>query len=187
MRTTCIKRHWNTRESPAYCGRFDLDERYTGLILHTLYLGTSWPLNRQRTTYLLGFDSLVENSKLGREAWYAAETISALSFIMADLNDLATDLHIWSSVEFATVESHDGYCGTSSIFPQKKNPSGLETIEHYVKAGVSYVILGTKAVKNPEFVADACRAGDVELAVKLLDEHIAGVCKTLFEHLPQSH
>ena len=34
----------------------------------------------------------------------------------------------------------------------------LETIEHYVKAGVSYVILGTKAVKNPEFVAEACRA-----------------------------
>ncbi|MCQ5167899.1 HisA/HisF-related TIM barrel protein, partial [Roseburia hominis] len=31
----------------------------------------------------------------------------------------------------------------------------LETIEHYVKAGVSYVILGTKAVKNPEFVAEA--------------------------------
>jgi phosphoribosylformimino-5-aminoimidazole carboxamide ribotide isomerase len=34
----------------------------------------------------------------------------------------------------------------------------LETIEHYVKAGVSYVILGTKAVKEPEFVAQACAA-----------------------------
>ena len=34
----------------------------------------------------------------------------------------------------------------------------LETIEHYVKAGVSYVIIGTKAVKEPEFVAEACRA-----------------------------
>nr|GFC52703.1 hypothetical protein [Tanacetum cinerariifolium] len=30
----------------------------------------------------------------------------------------------------------------------------LETIEHYVKAGVSYVIIGTKAVKEPEFVAE---------------------------------
>ena len=28
----------------------------------------------------------------------------------------------------------------------------LETIEHYVRAGVSYVIIGTKAVKEPEFV-----------------------------------
>ena len=34
----------------------------------------------------------------------------------------------------------------------------LETIEHYVKAGVSYVILGTKAVKDPAFVAQACAA-----------------------------
>jgi phosphoribosylformimino-5-aminoimidazole carboxamide ribotide isomerase len=34
----------------------------------------------------------------------------------------------------------------------------LATIEHYVKAGVSYVIIGTKAVKEPEFVTEACRA-----------------------------
>lgn len=34
----------------------------------------------------------------------------------------------------------------------------LETIEHYVRAGVSYVIIGTKAVKEPEFVAEACKA-----------------------------
>ncbi len=34
----------------------------------------------------------------------------------------------------------------------------LETIEHYVRAGVSYVIIGTKAVKEPAFVGEACRA-----------------------------
>ncbi|KAA1190392.1 1-(5-phosphoribosyl)-5-[(5-phosphoribosylamino)methylideneamino]imidazole-4-carboxamide isomerase [Pseudohalioglobus sediminis] len=34
----------------------------------------------------------------------------------------------------------------------------LETIEHYVRAGVGFVIIGTKAVKEPEFVAEACRA-----------------------------
>jgi len=34
----------------------------------------------------------------------------------------------------------------------------LETIEHYIKAGVSYIIIGTKAVKEPEFVAQACSA-----------------------------
>jgi len=90
--------------------------------------GTSWPLNRARTTDLLGFDDQVENSKLGREAFDAADAIGALSFVMADLNDLATDLHIWSSSEFGLVECDDSYCGTSSIFPQKKNPVALETI-----------------------------------------------------------
>jgi phosphoribosylformimino-5-aminoimidazole carboxamide ribotide isomerase len=34
----------------------------------------------------------------------------------------------------------------------------LETIEHYISAGVSYVIIGTMAVKQPEFVGRACRA-----------------------------
>ncbi|RLA47443.1 MAG: 1-(5-phosphoribosyl)-5-[(5-phosphoribosylamino)methylideneamino]imidazole-4-carboxamide isomerase [Gammaproteobacteria bacterium] len=34
----------------------------------------------------------------------------------------------------------------------------LETIEHYVRAGVDYVIIGTKAVKEPAFVAAACAA-----------------------------
>lgn len=33
-----------------------------------------------------------------------------------------------------------------------------ETIEHYLAAGVSYVILGTKAVKEPNFVGEMCRA-----------------------------
>ncbi len=32
----------------------------------------------------------------------------------------------------------------------------FDTIEHYLKAGVSYVIIGTKAVKEPEFVEQAC-------------------------------
>ena len=32
-----------------------------------------------------------------------------------------------------------------------------ETIEYYLQAGVQYVIIGTKAVKEPEFVTDMCR------------------------------
>lgn len=34
----------------------------------------------------------------------------------------------------------------------------LQTIEAYLKAGVRYVIIGTQAVKNPAFVAEACKA-----------------------------
>ena len=34
----------------------------------------------------------------------------------------------------------------------------LQTIEAYVRSGVSYVIIGTRAVKEPEFVAEACNA-----------------------------
>lgn len=41
----------------------------------------------------------------------------------------------------------------------------LETIKHYLDAGVTYVIIGTKAVKEPEFVKQAC---DAFLAILLL-------------------
>jgi phosphoribosylformimino-5-aminoimidazole carboxamide ribotide isomerase len=43
----------------------------------------------------------------------------------------------------------------------------LETIEHYVQAGVSYVIIGTMAVKEPAFVAEACRAFPGKIIVGL--------------------
>lgn len=51
----------------------------------------------------------------------------------------------------------------------------LETIEHYVRAGVSYVIIGTKAVKEPEFVSEACKAfpGKVIVGLDAKDGFVA--------------
>lgn len=51
----------------------------------------------------------------------------------------------------------------------------LETIEHYVKAGVSYVIIGTKAVKEPAFVKEACQAfpGKVIVGLDAQDGFVA--------------
>ncbi len=43
----------------------------------------------------------------------------------------------------------------------------LQTIEAYITAGVSWVILGTKAVKNPEFVAEACKEFPEKIIVGL--------------------
>ena len=51
----------------------------------------------------------------------------------------------------------------------------LDTIEHYVRAGVSYVIIGTKAVKEPEFVTQACKAfpGKVIVGLDAKDGFVA--------------
>jgi phosphoribosylformimino-5-aminoimidazole carboxamide ribotide isomerase len=51
----------------------------------------------------------------------------------------------------------------------------LETIEHYVRAGVSYVIIGTKAVTEPAFVGEACRAfpGKVIIGLDAKDGRVA--------------
>ena len=50
-----------------------------------------------------------------------------------------------------------------------------ETIEHYLSAGVSYVIIGTKAVKEPEFVGEMCRAfpGHIIVGLDAKDGYVA--------------
>lgn len=122
-----------------------LEQAYDRLNLNPLgtvgLVGTSWPLDRQLTTRLLGFAGIVANARLGRDATYAADMIGALSFTMQDLNDLSTDLHLWSSREFGFVSCDDRFCGTSSIFPQKKNPEALEYIKFAAGGAVNW--LGT--------------------------------------------
>lgn len=51
----------------------------------------------------------------------------------------------------------------------------LETIEHYIKAGIKYVIIGTQAVKQPAFVAEACAAfpGRVIVGLDARDGRVA--------------
>ena len=51
----------------------------------------------------------------------------------------------------------------------------LETIEHYVRAGVDFVIIGTRAVKDPAFVAEACEAfpGKVIVGLDARDGRVA--------------
>lgn len=131
--------------------------------------GTSWPIDRQRTAELLGFNGLVTNSKLVREAYYAAEIASGLAMLMSTLNDLATDLHLWSSYEFAMVELADEFCGTSSIFPQKKNPAALEAIKFAAGEATAWqsILLST-------FRAEG--TGDVVMREAPLLDHASTIC-----------
>ncbi|KAE8325427.1 L-Aspartase-like protein [Aspergillus sergii] len=100
--------------------------------------GTSWPIDREMTARLLAFEGHVENSKRGRDVDYLVEIASWLAHTMSILDRLATDLHLWSSSEFGFVETDDAFCGTSSIFPQKKNPLGLEMIKRAAGQSVSW-------------------------------------------------
>lgn len=51
----------------------------------------------------------------------------------------------------------------------------LTTIEHYLAAGLTYIIIGTKAVENPEFVEAACRefAGHIIVGIDAKDGMVA--------------
>lgn len=100
---------------------------------------------------------------------------------MATLNDLATDFHVWSSWEFGLVETDDAFCGTSSIFPQKKNPSALEAIKEAAGGATQWLAQamttfrgegsGDQAIRELSMLDDAiaCTAAMVELATGLVD------------------
>lgn len=51
----------------------------------------------------------------------------------------------------------------------------LATIEHYLDAGLSYIIIGTKAVEEPKFVTEACRefAGRIIVGIDAKDGMVA--------------
>ena len=103
--------------------------------------GTSWSIDRNFSTELLGFSGPVANSLCGRDAEYAIEILAALSFVMNHLSNFATDLHVWCTTEFGLVELPAEYCAISSIFPQKKNPVTLEAIK--TNGGMSVNWFGT--------------------------------------------
>lgn len=51
----------------------------------------------------------------------------------------------------------------------------LSTIEHYLSAGLSYIIIGTKALEEPSFVDEACRnfAGHIMVGIDAKDGFVA--------------
>jgi argininosuccinate lyase len=104
--------------------RLQLAFRHTNInCLGTASLaGQSWPLNRQRTTELLGFDTPTQNARVSRTYIYRAEVATAYATLMATLHYLASDFYIWYAHEFRMVEPSDEHAGSSSIMPQKKNP-----------------------------------------------------------------
>ncbi len=91
--------------------------------------GTSIPIDRRRTTELLGFDDLVENSidATSSRDW-AIEVAAVSAILMSTLSRMASDLILWSMKEYGYIELADEYSTSSSIMPQKKNPSTLELV-----------------------------------------------------------
>jgi argininosuccinate lyase len=90
--------------------------------------GTSWPIDRHRTTELLGFDGIVMNAQdqtcYRRE--HVAEVAAHLALLLSNLGRLVTDLDQWFAEEFGYIDFGDSHAGSSSIMPHKKNPYPFE-------------------------------------------------------------
>ena len=99
--------------------------------------GTTYPLDREYTAELLGFDGPTLNSMDSvSDRDYLIELLSALSIIAMHLSRFSEEIIIWNSNEYQFVEMDDSYSTGSSIMPQKKNPDIAELIRG--KAGRVY-------------------------------------------------
>ena len=91
--------------------------------------GTTYPLDREYTAELLGFDGPTLNSMDGvSDRDYLLELLSALSIMMMHLSRFCEEVIIWNSNEYQFVEIDDAYSTGSSIMPQKKNPDIAELV-----------------------------------------------------------
>jgi len=89
--------------------------------------GTSYPLDREFTAKLLGFNDITRNSMDAvSDRDFVAETIFNCAMVMMHLSRLSEELILWSTEEFGFIDLPDAFCTGSSIMPQKKNPDVSE-------------------------------------------------------------
>lgn len=132
----------------AYEEMFSRDcERLSGAFARTnlsplgsaAFASTGYPIDREYTARMLGFDGLSYNTMdavASRD--FATESLAADTILMTHISRFCEELVIWSSAFVKFVDLDDRYCSTSSIMPQKKNPDVAEIMRS--RAGT---ILGT--------------------------------------------
>src|SRR5262249_21658382 len=89
--------------------------------------GTGFPIDRTRTSELLGFDGPTGNT-YGSIATvdYLIESTSAASVLVVGVGRLVHDLLLWCTAEVGYLRLGDAFVQVSSIMPQKRNPVALE-------------------------------------------------------------
>ncbi|EGC50660.1 TPA: argininosuccinate lyase [Neisseria meningitidis] len=91
--------------------------------------GTTYPIRREITAELLGFEQICQNSlDAVSDRDFAIEFTAAASLVMVHLSRLSEELILWMSPRFGFIDIADRFCTGSSIMPQKKNPDVPELV-----------------------------------------------------------
>lgn len=91
--------------------------------------GTTFPIDREQTAEMLGFDTVYPNSlDAVSDRDFAVEFLSTAAMTITHISRLSEELILWSSQEFQFIELDDAFCTGSSIMPQKKNPDVPELL-----------------------------------------------------------
>ncbi len=91
--------------------------------------GTTYPIQRERTRELLGFDAVCENSlDAVSDRDFAIEFCALAALCVTHLSRISEELVLWTSAQFNFIDLPDRFCTGSSIMPQKKNPDVPELV-----------------------------------------------------------
>jgi argininosuccinate lyase len=109
---------------------------------------TSFPINRNRTAEILGFNGVLENSidAVGSRD-FVLETLADLTMLAVDISRMVEDILIWSSPDFGIIDLPESFTFTSSIMPQKKNPDVLEVIRARMSQVLGNLVACTTTMK----------------------------------------
>lgn len=122
----------------AYFNMFQRDkERFEFNVQHTdisplgaaALAGTTFPIDRQMTSDLMGFAKPYSNSlDAVSDRDFILEFLSNASILMMHMSRLCEEIINWCSHEYQFVTLSDTFSTGSSIMPQKKNPDMAELI-----------------------------------------------------------
>lgn len=92
---------------------------------------TSFPISRERTAELLGFDDYLVNSMDATATLdFAYEPATALAIFINNVGRVIESLLLWNLNEVGISRLALKYCSYSTIMPQKRNPVSLETLRY---------------------------------------------------------
>lgn len=111
--------------------------------------GTSFPIDRNITQKLLGFQKTDENNLAATAGCdWMMETLNANAILQAHFSRMAEEFILWSSWEFRTITLDDGFAMGSSMMPQKKNPGPLELMRGRAGRMIGYATGGMVMTKG---------------------------------------
>jgi argininosuccinate lyase len=91
--------------------------------------GTSFPIDREMTARLLGFDRPTANSLDSvADRDFALESLGAAAICATHLSRFAEEIVLWTTPQFGFVRLSDAFSTGSSIMPQKRNPDAAELV-----------------------------------------------------------
>ena len=91
--------------------------------------GTGFPIDRDKTASMLGFDGPTANSLDSvSDRDFALDYLMAATQCSLHLSRLAEEFVIWASQPFGFIKLPDSFSTGSSIMPQKRNPDAAELV-----------------------------------------------------------